>query len=180
MNVTEQSIKNWINVTSYDTGNSNNTSDSTNNEQALDAPSPQVWDLRWFALLSGPLLFGTVILPLVTGPTLRYLCQSYVKLQAQWRVVFLLILITYAGIYFPLAIIVPDSRGSFLMDFLCLLSVTLFVAVSFFRSFLVKMDIGWWTLAMIMVIVIAILFLAQRQSCPGHSSVGSFCSLCRF
>lgn len=35
-----------------------------------------------------PLLFGTIILPLVPGPALRYLCQSYVRLRVYWRLGF--------------------------------------------------------------------------------------------
>ena len=103
MNVTEGSVKHWLNVASYDENNSNGSSGSagsnnatTNaNETDQDHLNPQLWDLRWFALLSGPLLFGTIIIPLITGPTIQYLCQSYVTLRVYWRLGVVLLAIAY-------------------------------------------------------------------------------------
>lgn len=103
MNVTEGSVKHWLNVASYDENNSNGSNGSagsnnatTNaNETDQDNLNPQLWDLRWFALLSGPLLFGTIIIPLITGPTIQYLCQSYVTLRVYWRLGVVLLAIAY-------------------------------------------------------------------------------------
>ena len=100
MNLTPGSVPHWLNVSFYDNyNNSNGSSDSTISNNATTTmngttqgnSTPQLWDLRWFALLSGPLLFGTIILPLITGPTIRYLCQSYVKLRVYWRLGFVLL-----------------------------------------------------------------------------------------
>ena len=100
MNVTPGSVPHWLNVSFYDNDNNRNgSSDSaisnntttTINGTTQGNSTPQLWDLRWFALLSGPLLFGTIILPLITGPTIRYLCQSYVKLRVYWRLGFVLL-----------------------------------------------------------------------------------------
>ena len=104
MNITEGSVKHWLNVASYqNNNNSNGSNGSTSSNNATTTTdeidqgnsSPQLWDLRWFALLSGPLLFGTIILPLITGPIIRYLCQSYVKLRVYWRLGFSLVAIAY-------------------------------------------------------------------------------------
>ena len=75
MNITSGSVNHWLNIASY------NNDTTTINGTTQGNSNPQLWDLRWFALLSGPLLFGTIILPLITGPTIRYLCQLHVKLR---------------------------------------------------------------------------------------------------
>ena len=108
MNITEGSANKWLNLTSYNanissSSNSNTSSDnSTTNNTDQGSPSPQLWDVRWFALLSGPLLFGTIILPLVTGPAIRYLCQSYVTLRVYWRLGFSFLAIAYPGLTYGL------------------------------------------------------------------------------
>lgn len=87
MNISHESASAWLNITAYNQHNSKN--DSTGSTEAgvtsEDSPSPQVWDLRWFAILSGPLLFGTIILPLSTGPAIRYVCRSYLRHRFYWR-----------------------------------------------------------------------------------------------
>lgn len=94
MNITEGSADNWLHVRSNNNkiNSGSNSTTSSNNDQG--SPNPQVWDLRWFALLSGPLLFGTIILPLITGPAIRYLCQSYVTLRVYWRLGFVFLAVT--------------------------------------------------------------------------------------
>lgn len=81
----------WLNLTSYNHPSSNR-----------DSPTTQVWDIRWFAILSAPLLFVTIILPLFIGPVLRSVCHSYVKLWPYWRVILkklvsCLLIYAYAG-----------------------------------------------------------------------------------
>ena len=105
MNVTEGSVKYWLSITSYSSDNNNNVNNSISNNSSSatsdinqDSPTSQLWDLRWFALLSGPLLFGTIILPLITGPTIRYMCQAYVRLRVFSRFGFLL-LATLDGLF---------------------------------------------------------------------------------
>ena len=97
--MTTGSVQHWLNVSSYENYNNNGSSEGTISKNATTtingttegSSTPQLWDLRWFALLSGPLLFGTIILPLITGPTIRYFCQSYVKLRVYWRLGFVLL-----------------------------------------------------------------------------------------
>ena len=101
MNVTAGSVKHWLNFTSYEdtisnssnVGTSSNNATITTNETDQGSPNLQLWDLRWFAFLSGPLLFGTILLPLITGPTIRYLCQSYVRLRVYWRLGFVVLVL---------------------------------------------------------------------------------------
>ena len=85
-------MKNWLDITSYgnDDNSDFNSSTSSNsstiaNDTDQDGPTSQLWDLRWFALLSAPLLFGTMILPLIIGPTIRYTCRVYVRVRVFWR-----------------------------------------------------------------------------------------------
>ncbi|KAI4222184.1 MAG: hypothetical protein L6R36_006330, partial [Xanthoria steineri] len=65
---------------------------------------PQVWDLRWFLILSAPLLFGTIILPLATGPIIRSICHSYVRLGIYWVIVLRVLLVSSL---FPVYIMGP-------------------------------------------------------------------------
>ncbi|KAM0796937.1 hypothetical protein BDR22DRAFT_824663 [Usnea florida] len=123
MNVTPGSVPHWLNVSFYDNyNNSNGSSDSaisnnattTINGSTQGNSTPQLWDLRWFALLSGPLLFGTIILPLITGPTIRYLCQSYVKLRVYWRLAF--VLLATVSLVTSLILNLDDQYTGFLTD----------------------------------------------------------------
>ena len=89
-------MQNWLNITSYGSNNNNNVNNSMSNNTSSTAndtnqATQQLWDMRWFGLLSGPLLFGTIILPLIIGPTIRVICQAYFKLQVFWRLVSLLL-----------------------------------------------------------------------------------------
>ena len=103
MNITPSSTANWL---SADDGNT-----QTN-------ANPRTWDIKWFAILAGPLLFGTIILPLVTGPTLRWISQSYVKLRAFWRLGFVLSGIIYLILYYTL-ITETDTYGAMVLTALC-------------------------------------------------------------
>lgn len=89
MNVNTESAITWLNLTSYDhpSSNSNSSSIKSNNTEFFgeDGPTAQVWDIRWFAILSAPLLFVTIILPLLIGPVLRSTIHSHVKLRPYWR-----------------------------------------------------------------------------------------------
>ena len=122
MNVAPGSVPHWLNISYYDNYNnnsSNGSSDSTISNNATTNingstqgnSTPQLWDLRWFALLSGPLLFGTIILPLITGPTIRYLCQSYVKLRVYWRLGFVLLATVSLITCLVLNLINPEGVG---------------------------------------------------------------------
>lgn len=124
MNVTEGSAKDWLK-----TGRKNNQSTS----------NPQLWDLRWFALLSGPLLFGTVILPLVTGPAIRYLCESYVTLRVYWRLGFSLLAIAYFFLFYLLDI-------SLYLNIICDTTLVSFVSYQVLSAWRFKRGRCVWTL----------------------------------
>lgn len=87
MNITPSSTSKWLSADDGDTQTNAN---------------PRTWDIKWFAILAGPLLFGTIILPLVTGPALRWLFQSYIKLRAFWRLGFVLFGVIYLILYYTL------------------------------------------------------------------------------
>ena len=98
--MTSGSVQHWLNTLSYNNNSSSDSATSSNATTTINGTNqgnstPQLWDLRWFPLLSGPLLFGTIILPLITGPIIRYLCQSYVKLRVYWRLAFVLLATVY-------------------------------------------------------------------------------------
>lgn len=80
----------WLNITSYNHLSSSNSSSSNKSNNTVttneDSPTALLWDIRWFAILSAPLLFGTIILPLVIGPVLRSICHSYIRARPYWRV----------------------------------------------------------------------------------------------
>ncbi|KAL9631542.1 MAG: hypothetical protein Q9204_004186, partial [Flavoplaca sp. TL-2023a] len=84
MNISQESAPSWLSSRSYD--------QPSNNSSSEDSSSPHVWDLRWFPILSAPLLFGTIILPLMTGQIVRSVCQTYVKLRIYWLVITLTLL----------------------------------------------------------------------------------------
>lgn len=56
-------------------------------------PNPQLWKMSAFGILSGPLLFVTIILPIIMGPTIRWLFQTYLRLKRLWRFALALVLV---------------------------------------------------------------------------------------
>jgi hypothetical protein len=52
--------------------------------------------MKWFTILSVPLLFGTIIVPIITGPVLRWLFSVYTKLKPFWRVIVIVLVLTAA------------------------------------------------------------------------------------
>lgn len=84
MNISQESAPTWLG------SRLNNQSSNISNSE--DSSNPHVWDLRWFPILSAPLLFGTIILPLMTGPIIRSVCQTYVKLRIYWVIITLTLL----------------------------------------------------------------------------------------
>lgn len=163
MNITERSAKDWLNVTLYDQNNGNsssgnrNTINSNNSASAVDSnqgsSSPQIWDLRWFSLLSGPLLFGTIILPLIIGPAVRYLCQSYVTLRVYWRIGFALLAIAYPILYYSLAFSGTEDRFllSVLLRFICDTTFAIFMLYQFFYAWRLRRRRLVWTLCALLV-----------------------------
>lgn len=83
MNITET-------PTSLIANSSNNSSNASqdNSTQSSSSdvdPTQRLWDLRWFGILSGPLLFLTIIFPLIIGPLIRWLLQTYLRVRGLWR-----------------------------------------------------------------------------------------------
>ena len=61
---------------------SNNTQINGTQSDTNDSdPTQRLWDIRWFFLLGVPLLIATIFLPLVAGPTVRWLLQMSLKPQ---------------------------------------------------------------------------------------------------
>ena len=172
MNITEGSANNWLNVASYN-NNTNNTNTngnitSSNNNQSI--PSPQLWDLRWFALLSGPLLFGTIIIPLITGPAIRYLCRSYVTLRVYWRFGFVLLAIAYPVLFHSLASVRKDDErvgGTMpqaVLECINVVSLTLFVLYQVSSAFWLKRRRWLWNFGAFLVTMVQVLgFLLIRS-----------------
>ena len=76
-----------------------------------DPPNARLWNMRWFAYLAAPLLFATIILPILAGPIFRQILQWYDKLRKFWLVGFVIVWIlytvmTYVFIYFDTYVIV--------------------------------------------------------------------------
>lgn len=140
MNITEGSAKHWK-VKFY---NNNNNQGSSN--------AQQFWDLRWFALLSGPLLFGTIILPLIAGPTVRYLCQSYVTLRVYWRLGFVLLAIAYLILFY-----VFNSAAAGALELMCDIALSIFVSYSVFDAWRFKRRRRVWTPCVFVVLMVWLL-----------------------
>lgn len=63
MNISRESASTWLSSTAHNQSSNNSISSDGSNSGVIseDDLSPQVWDLRWFAILSAPLLFGTIM-----------------------------------------------------------------------------------------------------------------------
>lgn len=169
MNITEGSARDWLSVTSYNINNNSNSSSNsgttnsnnsiTANDSNLGSPSPQIWDLRWFALLSGPLLFGTIILPLITGPAIRYLCQSYVALRVYWRLGFALLAIAYLILFYGLAYSTRDDNqlAAASLSIICDSTLTVFVLYQLFNAWRFKRRRRVWCSCGFMVMLVWLL-----------------------
>ena len=51
-----------------------------NTTSSTSSPGPKLWDMKMFGYLSGSLLFGTIIMPLISGTLLRSVVKTYTKL----------------------------------------------------------------------------------------------------
>lgn len=101
MNVTESPVKKWLSPNVPSNGQ--------------DAPTQRLWDMRWFAVLSAPLLLGTILLPLLAGPVVRWTFQKYDKLGIFWRVIFMLIPTVYLILYYVVTYD-NDSSASYVLS----------------------------------------------------------------
>ena len=103
MNVSEDSVQKWLIVKYQNNHTVGNTTISNVTHSVIGSTEQResdqiIWDIRWFGLLSAPLLFVTIILPLILGPSVRKVCHNYVRLRVYWRVG----LITLFAVYFVL------------------------------------------------------------------------------
>lgn len=117
MNISRESASTWLSSTAHN--QSSNSSISTDGSKSgvisEDDPSPQVWDLRWFAILSAPLLFGTIILPLATGPVIRSICHSYVRLRIYWVVVLRVVMVSLVVFGYGMDVLILTSLSDLLL-----------------------------------------------------------------
>ena len=84
------------------TGSQSNSSQSSSDQSSSteNDPTQRLWDLRWFAILSVPLLFATIILPLVIGPSIRWLLQTFLTVRKFWRFSIFPIVPAYLACYY--------------------------------------------------------------------------------
>ena len=103
MNVTETPISLLPDLIS-DLSNSSQSnitdSNSTQPDSGDSSPTQRLWDLRWFPILAAPLLFTTIILPLIVGPSIRWLAQTGLKFRKFWRFSIFFGLAGYLTLYY--------------------------------------------------------------------------------
>ena len=179
MNITQGSVHNWLNAASYNNDSKNNSingnTTSSNNNNSINgnttssnnnqsSPSPQLWDLRWFGLLSGPLLFGTIIIPLITGPAIRYLCRSYVTLRVYWRLGFVLLAIAYPVLFYNFLSVSDDDGennwilwGGIGLIIISDTSLSLFVLFQAFSAWRFKRRRRLWTSCVFLALMVWLL-----------------------
>ena len=74
---------------------------SPSSSAGSDNTNPQLWDMKWFAILSIPLLFVTIIVPIITGPVLHWLFGAYAKLKPFRRVIVVMLVFLILPTTFP-------------------------------------------------------------------------------
>lgn len=108
-----------------------NVTDQRPSNHPNDPPNARLWNMRWFAYLAAPLLFVTIILPILAGPIFRQILQWYIKLRKFWLVGFIIVWSLYTvAMYYLLSLnesSVPQWTG-YLMQILydcSILTITL-------------------------------------------------------
>ena len=82
----------WHNTTQYpDPTNPNNITTSTS--QIVDTGNNQAWSLGLFFEIAIPLMFGTILVPLIVGSVIRWLLQAIARGQTWWRLALAFIVI---------------------------------------------------------------------------------------
>ena len=104
-----------ISSTSSNLTLSHSSNATSNTSSSASSPDPRLWDMKDFGYLAGPLLFGTIIMPLISGTLLRFVVKTYTNLVPWWRlasaVLWLLCLI---GVYtFDINLVVDVFRTFF-------------------------------------------------------------------
>lgn len=120
-------------------------SNSTQSNSSADDATQRLWDLRWFAILSVPLLFATIILPLIAGPLVRWLLQTYLRFRKFWRFALPVTVVVYIICYYVLS----EGEGGVVIGLvlfsICDVSVILIGGVRALRTRGTKgKRVRWW------------------------------------
>ncbi|KAK4542863.1 hypothetical protein LTR36_006052 [Oleoguttula mirabilis] len=99
MNITDRSTGHyWRNVTSVDlsanvTQRAAQSGDYIAGFIASNQPNPKTWSLTSFWASAFPLAFGTIVIPILAGPTFRQLAQFAKRHRTWWRVVVMFLIL---------------------------------------------------------------------------------------
>ena len=149
MNISESSVGNWTNLTSYNERNDVASGDQT-------GPNAYVWDLKWFALLAAPLLFGTIILPILFGPLIRFAFQTFVKLRPYWGYGSVIIAVVYLSFWLGL-FFSPVEFGTLILNLTTSIFLVGFVGSQAWRTWRLKRRYSRWLLYFLIVLSVTIL-----------------------
>ncbi|KZF20262.1 hypothetical protein L228DRAFT_262935, partial [Xylona heveae TC161] len=73
----------------------------------------KIWSLNTFFIVSLPLAFGSIVVPLILGAIIRYIVQYILKHRAYWRIICAFLLFVYAlTCYILVPILLPPIPGS--------------------------------------------------------------------
>ena len=162
MNVADTSLDNWLraNASSSTTLSSNKTYppnatysssttiplNATDSSSASSYPDVRLWDMRWFGLLSAPLLFTTILLPLFAGPIIRYVTRASVKVGVFWRLTFVLLGAGYITGFYALH---QDIKMYIVFFTTCDIPLMLYVGYLGYRVYEIKTWRAIWRCAWI-------------------------------
>lgn len=135
------------NSTQSNSTHSNSThSNSTQSNSSAGDATQRLWDLRWFPILSVPLLFATIILPLIAGPLVRWLLQTYLRFRKFWRFALPVTVVVYLICYYSLVEVEGGEVIRLVLFSICDVSVILIGGVRALRTRGTKGErVRWWT-----------------------------------
>lgn len=111
------------------------------------SPGPKLWDMKTFAYLAGPLLFGTIIMSLITGTLLRHVVKGYIHLMPWSNLAFAILSL--------LGLICLNTLQSYLAGaFMYSLDAIIIAAAVYqtYRAFLKKVRRRLWSIRLIVVL----------------------------
>ena len=149
MNVTNTPIKNWLSPKDPET--------------TQDLPIQRLWDMRWFALLSAPLLFGTILLPLLTGPFIRWVVKSYLSIGRFWRVGFFVAFASYMSLYYNT---LEDSWAAEILTVLFDTPLAILGAYCIYQAYRLRTRTALWTSTWVSIVIIICFCLDFVNSIP--------------
>ena len=65
----------------------------------VPSPGPRLWDMKMLGYLAAPLLFGTIVMPLISGSLLRFVVKTHTRLRP-WYHLALAVLWLLGWIYY--------------------------------------------------------------------------------